>query len=188
MEAKDLDKIRKKGEPQEESRLHKWAKWFLIGAIILVSLELVTKPIRCHWASNYREQGDQYLIQKKYLSAELEYQKSLFLYKGKAARERLVLTNQAQTDVLALKPFLKERKVTKSLEDFDKATAKYSHYDALRVSKELYEKGELQLALVALESDTDRTSAEYQSFDKIISKAIVARTELSSQAKEKYLE
>ncbi|MFA6963179.1 MAG: hypothetical protein WC227_00465 [Patescibacteria group bacterium] len=188
MNADEIKKIRTERNPEEETLWRKIAKWVLIVAIILVFIELITKPLRHHWADDYLERGDQYLIQKKYLSAELEYQKSAIFYKTSLAEDRQELANQAQTDVLKLKPFLQSKNISKAIEDFETATAKYTHYDALRVSKELYEKGELQLALVALDNDPDKANDEHISFDKIINKAILARLELSSNAKQKYRE
>ncbi len=188
MNADEIKKVRGDKKVEELSSFQKIAKWVLIVAIILVSIELVTKPLRHHWADDYLERGDQYLLQKKYLSAELEYQKSLTLYKTNLAQDRISLANQAQTDVLKLKPLLQAKNVSKALEDFDRATAKYTHYDALRVGKELYERGELQLALVALENDPDKANDEHKSFDKVINKAILARVELSIAAKQKYTE
>jgi len=189
MDMAEIKKLKGESQVKEETTLYKITKWVLVVAIILVSLELLTKPLRRHWADNYLDQGDQYLLQKKYLSAELDYQKSLALFDNQTAKDHLDLAKSAETNILALEKFYQEHKISDEIDNINFAkTKRISEYEELQASKALFDKGEYQLALIPLQEIKDPTTPEYKTFLKTINSSIAEKVEISAVARQKYLD
>jgi uncharacterized protein involved in cysteine biosynthesis len=54
-------------------------KWLLIVMAIVLVLYFATSPVRGHLAAGFIKSGDNFLLERKYLSADLEYQMQRFL-------------------------------------------------------------------------------------------------------------
>jgi hypothetical protein len=132
-------------------------KWALIVFILILALGLMTKPIRKAWSFNYVEKGDEYLGQKKYGSAVLEYKKALFLFWGnKEALERTRLSNEASVDVMKLEDFYKFKNIQSQLVLLEQIkTLPKNEVTALKQTKEMIEKGEFQYAVIAGKNSTE---------------------------------
>jgi hypothetical protein len=132
-------------------------KWALIVFIFILALGLMTKPIRKAWSFNYVEKGDEYLGQKKYGSAVLEYKKALFLFWGnKEALERTKLSNEASVDVMRLEDFYKFKNIQSQLVLLEQIkTLPKNEVTALKQTKEMIEKGEFQYAVIAGKNSTE---------------------------------
>jgi len=126
-------------------------KWLLISGLIFTTLILITKPIRKSWSQNYLSTGDEYLAQKKYKSAELEYQKSILLYRGnRLAKDRMKLVDRAAADVLALSDFYKEKNISDQSEEISRLLLiPASETDGVKKAKSLIEQGEYQYAILS---------------------------------------
>ena len=120
-------------------------------------LELISKPLRKKWSNDYISKGDIYLEQKKYLTAEIQYDKALTLYSGnEAAKNRKELATNAEKDILALADFYKEKNISSQIELFQSATAvPASKVEAVKNAKTLLEKDEYQLAKISAKTATE---------------------------------
>jgi len=165
-------------------------KWLLIVAIIFLALDLVTKPIRKNWAGDYLARGNTYLDQKKYLSAELEYQKAVFLYSDNAeAKNNLDLAGKAESDISVLESYYIEQKIDTAISAFVQAKqVPTTPAEAVRIAKELIEAGEYQLALIPAKTATEM-DGNYQSgweYYAIAALYSSQKVEIGATAKKKY--
>jgi hypothetical protein len=135
-------------------------KWLLIASIIFMLLLLISKPLRKVWSNNYIRSGDEYLLQKKFLSAELEYEKAQNLYSlNTKARDREILAMSAATDVRNLQPFYQEKNLGLQIENIKLATeVPSSEFEAAKNAKYLIEQSEYQLAILAATTATEMNS------------------------------
>ena len=140
--------------PPKES--HSLWKALLLCILLIVLVFFFFHPMRI-FSKRFVEKGDQFLLQKKYVSAGLQYEKALMLNsKYKTAKEHLELANNAQTDVSALLSFYKEKNATEEISKFDLANSFPENENAaLTTAKNLIEDGEYQLALIPAETATE---------------------------------
>ncbi|OGD65434.1 hypothetical protein A2215_03555 [Candidatus Berkelbacteria bacterium RIFOXYA2_FULL_43_10] len=120
----------------------------LAGIVILIS---VSFPVRSVLSKKYIESGDKYLIQKKYISAVVEYKKAKFLRDKDNVEEKITLTTESQKDILLLEPFIREKNDISTMELLAQAKkVRGSAYDSVSYAKSLLEQGEPQIAIVAV--------------------------------------
>lgn len=166
-------------------------KWLLIIAIVLLAVDLTTKPIRKNWSSDYCTRGNTYLDQKKYLSAELEYQKALYLYSDNTeAQKNLDLAQKAEIDVSVLESYYQKRNLDSQLELFIKAKKiPATPAEAVKISKELIESGEYQLAIIPAKTATEMDSSYTAGWEYLGIAALYSsqKVEIGADAKTKYL-
>ena len=158
MQIKSLTDIKKMlPDDKDRSLFYHFLKWLLVIAIIFTTLLLVTKPLRKIWAKNYVKSGDQYLLQKKYLSAELEYEKAQSLYNlNPDAKSREALARNSAKDIREIEPFYKEKNLGLQLELVKEATTvPQTEFKAAKNAKDLIEKSEFQLAIIAATTATE---------------------------------
>lgn len=175
----------------EKKFLHKIARWVFAVVMMIVILFLLTTPLRSHGADNYVKKGDQLLSEKKYLSADLAYQKALILNpKNKMASERRDLVTKAEDNVLVLEDFYKNSDNVSQKNLFSSVSAfPANETEALKLSKELIEKGEYQLAIVPAET-AKQMAPDYAlcwQYLGIANQRTTELSELSPEIKEKYL-
>ena len=134
-------------------------KWILVLSIAFTAIALASRPLCRSWSLRYLGLGDEFLLQKRYLQAETEYQKSILLdSKNNTTKQRLALVQAGSRDILALRNFFVEKNLTRETELFDEATAiPTKERDAVLSAKKLIEREEYQLAIIptktALEMD-----------------------------------
>lgn len=161
MQIKFLNDI-KKSLPDDKDRglFYHLLKWLLISAIIFMILLLITKPLRKVWSNNYIKSGDEYLLQKKFLSAELEYEKAQNLYSlNTKAKDREILAKNSAEDIRALQPFYEEKNLGLQIENANLATTvPSSEFEAAKNAKYLIEQSEFQLAILAGTTATQMNS------------------------------
>lgn len=177
---------------QSQKSLSPVLKWVLIIAAAIILLDLITVPLRRNWSNDYFDRGNTYLDQKKYLSAELEYQKALFLYSGnEVAQTNLDLAGKAENDISVLENYYNSRKLETENEAFAKAKeVPASPAEAVKTSKELIEAGEYQLAIIPAKTATEMDS-NYQSGWEYLGIAALyssQKVEIGADAKQKYLD
>lgn len=167
-------------------------KWF-IGIIIFIAiLFLATSPLRGKAASDFVQEGDKLLLQKKYLSAEVEYQKALTLDANNAiAKDHLDLANKAAMDISEFERFFDLPQFASFKDKYDKATEiPANQSDLIRLSRKLIEEEEYQLAIIpaktALEMDDSYRDAWLYLGIANLSTAQLA--ELKPEARNQYLE
>lgn len=167
-------------------------KWILILLICLFSFGLITKPVRKAWSYNYLEKGDEYLGQKRYESATLEYKKALLLYwKRKDLQNKIFLAKAASTDVLKLEDFYKERKILVQTDLIEQIkTVPKDEVSAVKLAKEMMEKGEFQYAVVAAKNGTemDRNYRDAWLYLGIANLNCIKMLELSNSVRSTYKE
>jgi hypothetical protein len=122
--------------------------YLLLFAILFFAISLLTKPVRIAWSENYVEAGDEFLAQKNYLKAELEYKKALALFwSNQTAKRRLPLTSKAQANIDELTDFYRETGRDELLSKLQSAEIiPGSVLEAVKATRELIEEGEYQLA------------------------------------------
>lgn len=161
MQIKFLNDI-KKSLPDDKDRglFYHLLKWLLISAIIFMILLLITKPLRKVWSNNYIKSGDEYLLQKKFLSAELEYEKAQNLYSlNTKAKDREILAKNSAEDIRALQPFYEEKNLGLQIENVNLAiNVPSSEFEAAKNAKYLIEQSEFQLAILAATTATQMNS------------------------------
>ncbi|MEI6499248.1 MAG: hypothetical protein WCO23_04755 [bacterium] len=124
----------------------------LIVAIGITFLVLITKPLRGKWAQNYIQSGDEFLINKQYLHARLEYEKSNIVRRNNEARERIKLSQAADGDITKLADFLAEKKpetfaLIQQAEKISANTAKQTE-----LARAMIDRGEYQIAIIAADT------------------------------------
>lgn len=167
-------------------------KWLLISAIIFMLLLVISKPLRRGWSENYVNSGDEYLLQKKFLSAELEYEKAQNLYSlNTKAAERQGLAISAAADVRSLQSFYEEKNLNIQSDFLKLATAvPTSEFAAAENAKYLIEQSEFQLAIIAATTATEMNS-KYRDgwlYLAIANTKTAQYTELSTADRAKYVE
>ena len=166
-------------------------RWIVVVLAAIILLDIITIPLRKSWSDNYFQSGQTYLDQKKYLSAELEFEKALLIYpSNKIAQTDLDLAKKAETDISVLEQYYKERKIDAKINAFVQAKAIPSTpADAVKISKSLIESGEYQLAILSAKTATEMdshyvTGWEYYGIASFLSSRSV---EIGATAKQKYL-
>lgn len=140
-------------------------KW-LIGIIIfLLLLVLLSSPLRGKAADSYVKRGDNLLLQKKYVSAKVEYTKALTLNTGNiVAKDHMDLAEKAATNIGEFERFFDLPQFADFKARYEIATTvPINQSDAVKISKKLIEDGEYQLAIIpaktALEMDNNYRDA-----------------------------
>lgn len=178
-------KSRKPGLP------FKVIKWLLIITLAFFALKLITGPIRKSWSNNYLKSGNNFLLQKRFLSAELEYRKAIFLYKNKKAEEQTELAKKAEGNVLALRVFYKQENFGIGIDLVEKADlVPKSAVLGAKYSKELLEKDEYQFAAIAAKQATEMNPAYRDGwlYLGIANYKIASEVEIGMEAKKNYLD
>jgi hypothetical protein len=75
------------------------------GAMLFLATIALTRPLRANWAKDFSKRGDQYLAQKKYISAVVEYKKANALLPSQETSDRIALAKDAEVDVLKLENY-----------------------------------------------------------------------------------
>ncbi|MEK9155816.1 MAG: hypothetical protein AAB360_00740 [Patescibacteria group bacterium] len=132
-------------------------KWLIITAIVLAVLYFGTLPVRSRLSEKYLKQGDQLLVQKQYLSADLAYRKAEILSsKNKVIKERRHTAKEAAADIKLLLPFWQEKGELTQLSLYDDANAvPANEVEAVRLARRLIEQNEPQLALIPTQTALD---------------------------------
>lgn len=138
-------------------------KYVLAIVLVVLIIDLLSKPLRNNWSDDYLAKGDIYLEQKKYLSAEVQYRKALLLKnKNTTAKEHLDLAQKAQSNIWVLRDFFIERKIDSEILKFEKAGKNFeTPSEATKASKDLIQLGEYQLAEIPALSAT-KINNEYK--------------------------
>ena len=128
--------------------------WITASIILIVVLYVASIPLRNFLSGKFVAYGDDYLAQKKYVSAVLEYNKAKVLSKKYDPDYKINQAKQAEVNLSTI-----ESKVDQSSKDAIAKAKKMpeDEVEAVRTAKELIEKGHWQEALfsvnTALEMD-----------------------------------
>lgn len=134
-----------------------------IAALILVAVYL--HPFRSY-AASFDAKGDEFLLQKDFDNARLQYEKALIVNPNDTkAKERLELMSKGKDDILAMKDFYIEKNCQEELDKIELATSvPATETEALKISKKFIDQGDFQLALIpaqtALQMDPDYKEAK----------------------------
>ncbi len=150
----------------------------------------MSRPIRNKWSNNYLSRGDTFLVQKKYLSAIVEYQKAMLLNpENTTAVSHNELADNAESDVTVLENFYKDRGLNDKYAEFAKARTKTQNpAEATKISKSLIEDGEYQLAIIPAKLAT-QLDPTYQSgwvFLAIANLDVTREVEINGVARKTY--
>lgn len=135
-------------------------KWTLIILIAILAVALASRPLCRSWSDRFLDKGDQLLTQKRYLQAEMNYEKSLLINnKNDRAKQRITLVREASTNILKLQDFFTEKNLTIKTDLFTKAMAiPTKERDAVVSARELIEQEEYQLAIIPATTATEMDS------------------------------
>lgn len=140
--------------------LYLFLKWALVLGLAMTAFFLISKPVRQSLSDKYVERGDNYLLQKKYLQAELEFTKAVFIKKSDFAKSRIELSTDASREILSLAPFFREKRVDSQIDLFEEALdIENNATEAVKKSKSMIENGEYQLAVIPAERATTMEKA-----------------------------
>ena len=139
------------------ARFLKFLKWLLLVLIFLFLILVASQPLRGKAAQKYLDAGDNYLTQKQYLRADLEYQKALILTpKNNEAKQRRVFVKNTAGDILQIKNFSGGVNFDQLIEKIDLATDfPGDETAAVRLSKQFIEEKEYQLAILPAKTATE---------------------------------
>lgn len=138
-----------------------FTKWLLIVLVGLIFIHLTTLPVRRKLSNYFVEKGDKMLLENRYLSADLAYEKALFLSsRNKAAKERRKLVFSAATNITTLADYWREQKENEKINLLAKAqSVPYSETDAVRLSRNFLEQNQPQLAILPAKTATEMDPA-----------------------------
>lgn len=148
----------------KNTKLKSLLKPILIVFSFLLIIYLVTIPVFAKSSESFIENGDKFLLEKRFVSAEIEYEKAFFLNHDKKAEDRIDLAKRAEKDVFALELFYREKNSIKNL-DIANQVKKVpdSERECVTLAKSLIEKNEPQFAEksaeVAIEMDKNYRDA-----------------------------
>lgn len=167
-----------------------WLKLAIIP-VILIGLLLVLIPIRKNLSNRYLDAGDKLLGERKYISAQVAYDKSLYLNSNnESARNHRELARRSETDLEELGKYYGEVKDTENLRKISWAKAIPSEeIEAVKLSKEFIEKDEYQLAIVsaATATEMDPLYRDAWLYLGISNMKAAQMLELSPESKKSYL-
>jgi len=95
----------------------------LVVAILCAIYYLAIVPFKHKYAVEYLKRGDQHLLDRKFLAARVDYQKSLWLNSQSGAQSKIELADQVQLDYQLAKPFLTEQNERGQLAELKAAEA-----------------------------------------------------------------
>lgn len=161
------------------------------ATMLLLAVFLATSPLRASWSKKFISRGDNYLNQKKYVSAIVEYKKAEFLAPSANISQQIAFARESQTDVNKLENFYRENNNISQLEIYNQVRAvPDSSYDMVELSKKLIEQNEPQLAIEAAKTATEMDK-EYRDawlYLGISNLAVAKQVELSGNNSQIYLD
>ena len=151
--------LRRYGRSPSSGKGNFW-KYFALALILILAIYFLTRPLRSKSAKNYISQGDSFLAENKYVSADLQYEKASILDSGNnTAKERRILADSASKNVEILKNFYQENNYPDQLNNLEKAeSVPQKATDSVLLSKRLIENGQYQLAAISAKNATEMAS------------------------------
>lgn len=162
------------------------------GCIMLIGATyLATNPLRASWSKKFISRGDEFLNNKKYVSAIVEYKKAEFLAPSAEIGQQISFARESQTDVNKLENFYRENNNIGQLEIYNQVRAvPDSSYNMVELSKKLIEQKEPQLAIEAARTATEMDK-EYRDawlYLGLSNLAVAKQVELSGDNSKTYLD
>lgn len=160
------------------------------STMLFLAVVALTRPLRADWAKDFTKRGDEYLAQKKYISAIVEYKKAEALLPDKEISGRIALAQDSQGDVTKLENYYRENNNIVQMDLFNKSkSVPDTSYDLIALSKDLLEKNEPQLAAKAAETATemDKDYRDAWLYLGISNLAIAKQVEMSNGNSNEYL-
>jgi len=158
---------------------------------LLLAVFLATNPLRSSFSKKFISRGDEFLNNKKYVSAIVEYKKADYLAQNTDIEKKIDLANEAQKDVEALENFYRQNNNIGQQEIYNQVRAvPDSSYDMVVLAKSLIEQNEPQLAIEAARTATEMDK-EYRDawlYLGISNLAVVKEVELSGNNYQGYLD
>lgn len=163
--------------------------WIIAGAILMTMFAIVLSPLRTNGANKYLTSGDEYLKNRKFISAIVEYRKAEFLAKNNGAKERINLAREGEKDIMKLEPFFREANDIDALNELSKANAvPEREYDAVVTAKKYVESGRPDLAILATETaiEMDENYLDAWLYLGIGNLEMMKKAEISAESREYY--
>lgn len=145
------------GQKKSSALLLKFLKWFLLVLIFLFLILVASQPLRGKIANNYLDSGDNFLIQKQYLRADLEYQKALILSpRNNDTKQRRVFVKDTAGNILEMKELSNSKNLSQLLEKIQLATDfPDDETAAVKLARKFIEESEYQLAILPAKTATE---------------------------------
>ena len=172
----------------------------IVGTIIAVmsgtvmflgAIYLLTVPLRASFSKKFIGRGDDYLNQKEYISAIVEYKKADFIAPSGDISQKMAIARASQTDIYQLENFYRQNNNIGQQEVYNQVRAvPDSSYDMVALSKTLIEQNEPQLAIEAARTATEMDK-EYRDawlYLGISNLAVAKQVELSGNNYQTYLD
>lgn len=170
-----------------------WARWIitsLLVILVVILMFILMKPLRIYSSHKFSSAGDNYLAQNKYLHADLAYEKALILSpKDTGVMAKRALAKEASENIVKLESFYNSFSDKKAL--FDSAVSfPKTETDAVKLSKQLIEQGEYQLAAIPAETATQMDPGYFDAwfYLGIANLRTAQLVELSPEIRQKYLD
>lgn len=145
------------GQKKLSTYFLKLLKWFLLVLIFLFLILIASQPLRGKATKKYLDSGDNFLTQKQYLHADLEYQKALILSpKNNDAKQRRVFVKNTAGNILEIQKLANGKNLSQLIEKIKLATDfPDDETAAVRLAKKFIEESEYQLAILPAKTATE---------------------------------
>lgn len=170
---------------------NKIISYAIIAGIVLIALFILSIPLKTYSVKKYISKGDEFLAQKKYLHAELEYEKGQFFSrKNNDLKTQRALARECQENVLKLEDFYKGKSKKEEADKITQATViPENESEALKLAKKYIEDKEYQLAIIPARTATemDPNYRDAWLYLGIANQKTAELVELTKEMQDKYL-
>jgi len=175
---------------QKPVRKISWLKWAAIP-LSAVIIFLALAPVTRNLSSYYLQNGNSLLLERKYLSARLSYEKALLLNsKNTEANTQKELARKAESDILVLEDLYEAQNQTEELRKISWANSIPSdETEAVKLSRQFIESKDYQLATIAAKTAT-QMDPDYKDawvYLGISNMKVAEILEISPESKNKYI-
>ncbi|MFA7244283.1 MAG: hypothetical protein WC080_03300 [Patescibacteria group bacterium] len=172
-----------------EKSWKKAALWSVIGLLLIVILYFALSPARVSGTNKYITSGDDFLKNRKFISALVEYRKAAFLAGSSKANERTIIARESEKDITKLEPFFREINDIDALNDLSEANkVPQNESEAVKDAKAYIENGRPDLAILVATTATemDENYADAWIYLGLANYYMMKDAEISGESREFY--
>lgn len=141
--------------------------WLTASLALIIIIIIISIPIRNYLSGLFIKTGDSYLLQKKFVSAEIEYNKAKILSNKYNPSSKIATVKNAETNILVIEDLLKQNHVQPELTKISEAKKiPVDEITGVKTAKKMIEDGYYPEAIICLKTtlEMDRTYKDAQLF------------------------
>jgi tetratricopeptide (TPR) repeat protein len=141
---------------REKKSWNKAIFWTVLGAILIIALYVALSPARVSGSKKYLVSGDNFLANRKFISAIVEYKKAEFLHGGENISDRINIARDGEKDISKLIPFFTEINDIEALNEITEANKVPANVsEGVKAAKAYIENGRPDLGILAATTVTE---------------------------------